>query len=318
MRGIAFKKGRDSMLIERTPISPGVIKPGIDIFGCQASKLTKNQELRGTGIKFFRKGSDEPDLGRIETDGDNRGFLIGVSQAHGHRRRVFHTNHVTSHDFVENSVYVRNLADPYRADLQGSFDFLLMELSRPFMLGLADEHGWRNAGDLTSNFGRNDPILSSLLRAARPALEKGSNANPLFLDQLGVAVGVYLYERYSGAPAPAPGRKRALLSRGQMALASELLRHRSSGNVSVAELASACGLSRGYFIHAFKSTTGFTPHQWILSQRVAQARDLLSNSDLPLAEVALICGFADQSHFTRVFARIAGASPGNWRRSARN
>jgi len=306
------------MLIEQTQPSLSVPKPAMDIFGCQASKLATNQELRGTGIKFFRKASDEPDLGRIATDSDNRGFLLGVSQARGHRRRVFHANHATTHDFAENSIYVRNLADPYRADLQGSFDFLLMELSRPFMQGLADEHGWRNGGDLNSDFGRNDPVLSSLLRAARPALEKGSNANPLFLDQLGIAVGVYLYERYSGVPAPTPGSKRALLSRGQMALASEMLRECSSGNVTIAELASACGLSRGYFIHAFKTTTGCTPHRWILSQRVGQARELLSNSDLPLAEVALICGFADQSHFTRVFARVVGASPGNWRRSVRN
>lgn len=306
------------MLIEKDQPLLSVPKPAMDIFGCQASQLATNQELRGTGVMFFRKASSEPDLGQIATEGDNRGFLLGVSQVPGHRRRVFHANHATSHDFSDNFIYVRNLADPYRAELRGSFDFLLMELSRPFMLGLADEHGWRNGGDLKSDFGRNDPVLSNLLRAARPALEKGSNPNPLFLDQLAIAVGIYLYERDSGLPAPSPDCRRALLSKGQMALVSEMLRERSSGNVTIAELASACGLSRGYFIHAFKSTAGCTPHQWILSQRVAQARDLLRNSGLPLAEVALICGFADQSHFTRVFARMVGASPGNWRRSVRN
>jgi AraC family transcriptional regulator len=305
------------MLIEKTPSSSSIAKPAIDIFGCQASKLATSQELRGTGITFFRKASNEPDLGRIATDSDNRGYLLGVSQASGHRRRVFHASHATSHDFAENSIYVRNLADPYRADLQGSFDFLLMELSRSFMVGLADEHGWRNGGDLNSDFRRDDPILSSLMRAARPALKKGSSASSLFMDQLGIAVGVYLHEHYSGVPAVAPGSKRALLSRGQMALAGGMLRARSSGNVSIAELASACGLSRGYFIHAFKSTTGSTPHQWILAQRVAQARDLLGNSDLPLAEVALICGFADQSHFTRVFKAFVGVSPAVWRRTVK-
>jgi AraC-like DNA-binding protein len=61
-----------------------------------------------------------------------------------------------------------------------------------------------------------------------------------------------------------------------------------------------CGPSRGYFIRGFKKTTGKAPHQWILSQRVERARGLLMKTDMSLADVALACGFADQSHFTRV------------------
>lgn len=58
-----------------------------------------------------------------------------------------------------------------------------------------------------------------------------------------------------------------------------------------------------------------TPYQWLVSQRIDRARTLLRTSNAPLAEVAIACGFADQSHFTRVFASIVGATPGNWRRS---
>jgi AraC-like DNA-binding protein len=305
------------MLRESDHLARSPVKPEVDVFGCPMKKLGKSQELSGAGIKFFRKSSDDPNLGQIATDGDNRGFLVGVSQTRGHRRRLFHANRTTSHDFAEHSVYVRNLADPYRADLRGAFDFLLMELSRSFLLELSDEHGWHNRGELCPAFGRNDPILTSLLRAAQPAMENGGNPNPLFVDQLGIAVGVYLFERYGGVAGPADGR-RALLSKKQLALAGELLRAHPAGNMSVAELAEACGLSRGYFIHAFKSTTGVTPHQWALSRRIEQARELLCSSELPLAEIALICGFADQSHFTRVFSRLVGASPGQWRRRTRN
>lgn len=305
------------MLTENGLIASGLVRPEIDVFGYPIKKLRKSQELIGTGIKFFRKSSDDPKLGQITTDGDNRGFLVGVSQTRGHRRRLFHANRTTCHDFAEHSVYVRNLADPYRADLQGAFDFLLTELSRTFLQELSDEHGWRTQAELSQVFERSDPILSNLLRAAQPALEKGSNASPLFVDQLGIAVGVYLFERYGGVARPAD-RRRPLLSTAQMALATELLRVHPSGNISIAGLASACRLSRGYFIHAFKSTTGVTPHQWILSRRIEQARELLRSSEQPLAEIALICGFADQSHFTRVFSRMVGASPGHWRRATRN
>jgi AraC-like DNA-binding protein len=58
-----------------------------------------------------------------------------------------------------------------------------------------------------------------------------------------------------------------------------------------------------------------SPHQWLLKCRVDLAKDLLSNRKLLLSDIALACGFADQSHFTRVFARMTGASPGAWRRN---
>jgi transcriptional regulator GlxA family with amidase domain len=52
----------------------------------------------------------------------------------------------------------------------------------------------------------------------------------------------------------------------------------------------------------------------MLSQRVEQARGLLIANDMSLADVALACGFADQSHFTRVFSSAIGMPPGAWRR----
>jgi AraC family transcriptional regulator len=59
-----------------------------------------------------------------------------------------------------------------------------------------------------------------------------------------------------------------------------------------------------------------SPHQWLLRHRVEQAKMLLRDRTLSLSVVALSCGFADQSHFNRVFARLTGLSPGAWRRNS--
>ena len=83
---------------------------------------------------------------------------------------------------------------------------------------------------------------------------------------------------------------------------------------TVSELAAACRLSNGYFIKAFKQTFGATPRRWRLLLRVEQAKNLLVSSDLTIAEIALACGFADQSHLTRVFGQIEGVPPARWRR----
>ena len=99
----------------------------------------------------------------------------------------------------------------------------------------------------------------------------------------------------------------------QLRKACDMMRETARAGTSVAPLAAACGLSAGHFVRAFRHMTGLPPHQWLMQQRVEQSRLLLAGT-LPLAEIALACGFVDQSHFSRVFARKHGSSPGRWRR----
>ncbi len=89
---------------------------------------------------------------------------------------------------------------------------------------------------------------------------------------------------------------------------------RLGDDLSLSEPARACGLSLSYFSRAFKQSVGAPPHRWLLLQRVQRAKSLLRNSDRSLAETAAACGFADQSHFTRVFSNVVGVSPGAWRK----
>ena len=76
-------------------------------------------------------------------------------------------------------------------------------------------------------------------------------------------------------------------------------------------------LSRSYFSRAFKVSTGLAPHQWLLQARISKAKQLLLETDRPLAQIAIDVGFADQAHFTRTFRREAGESPGAWQRARR-
>ncbi|RZL09033.1 MAG: AraC family transcriptional regulator [Rubrivivax sp.] len=85
-----------------------------------------------------------------------------------------------------------------------------------------------------------------------------------------------------------------------------------AGPRSVAEVARQCGLSRGHFAAAFKASTGRTPYQWLLVRKIDKAKMLLKRG-LPLAGIALDCGFADQAHLTRVFSTTVGVTPGRWK-----
>jgi AraC family transcriptional regulator len=289
-------------------------KAKVDAFGCSASRLARDQELLGTGIKFFRKATDHQKLGSVSTSGDDRGFLVGVSQSAGHSRRIFREHSSASYDFMEGGIYIRNLEDDYRADMHGDFDFALVEISRRFLSGVAEEHGFGTDVHLAPTTGAIDNAFAALVQPILPAMEARRQLPRLLLDQLETKIALYLLRHHNARQKPS---FRPSTSRAQMSIAMEMLDSNLDGNLPVAELAQACGLSRGYFIRAFRDETGKTPHQWLLCRRLDRARTLLSCSQMSLADIALACGFADQSHFTRLFSRVIGQPPGTWRREAR-
>jgi AraC-like DNA-binding protein len=86
--------------------------------------------------------------------------------------------------------------------------------------------------------------------------------------------------------------------------------------VSLADMAAACGLSPMYFAALFKAATGMRPHDYLIQQRIEQAKRLLLNSPASILEVALSVGFQTQAHFTTVFKRVEKTTPHNWRQSS--
>ena len=88
-------------------------------------------------------------------------------------------------------------------------------------------------------------------------------------------------------------------------------------NIRLADLATVAGLSRMHFAAQFRAATGHRPHDYVLHQQIECAKDILSSSDMPLAEVALAVGFQAQAHFSTVFKRLTDETPARWRASRR-
>ena len=80
-------------------------------------------------------------------------------------------------------------------------------------------------------------------------------------------------------------------------------------SLNVDELAASVGLSVSYFSRAFSRSVGSTPHDYVIRRRVLRAQQLLAETDLGLAQIAVTTGFSDQSHFSRRFRQLAGLSP---------
>lgn len=192
-------------------------------------------------------------------------------------------------------------------------EFLAVALDTHFAFDAAVDcsGGW---GGLETVVGVDDWQLRRLGALFDRELRDAGTHGALYLDSLGMALAVHVLRRYgrkqgAGRPARggiAPARLRRVLEHVEEHLAE---------NVSLADLARVAGLALHHFAHAFKESTGMSPHHFILERRIARARMLLVDSRLCLAEIALMLGFADQSHFTEHFRRLTGITPARYRRN---
>jgi AraC family transcriptional regulator len=193
------------------------------------------------------------------------------------------------------------------------FHCLHFYVSRAALDDLAAEHGVRRVTGLKCPRGAVDPMVTQLALSLLPSLERPQEANRLFVEQLLHALAAHFARAYGlmrlGSSVP-----RTRLAGWQERRAKELIQARLDTEVSVAELATECRISRSHFARAFKDTTGISPHRWLQACRVDRAKTLLLSSQLPLTTIANRCGFADQSHFSRVFSKWVGVSPSAWRR----
>jgi AraC family transcriptional regulator len=192
---------------------------------------------------------------------------------------------------------------PYSA-----FDDITSELKRPRIEQL----------NCLPTLERRDETMLGLTQALNPLLARPEEGTALFSDHVFSAMVAHIAVTYGGLDPgylQIPGsRRRGMLSPAQERHVVSLLLDDIAGDPGLSELASLCGLSRAHFLRAFKQTMGLPPHRWLLLQRVRRAKELLQHSRKPINEIALECGFADQSHLTRVFSKAIGIGPGAWRR----
>ncbi|PZM08028.1 AraC family transcriptional regulator [Rhizobium tubonense] len=209
------------------------------------------------------------------------------------------------------SLMIADLREDWECKNLSPFDSVHFTVPLPHLESFARESGRANFEGLTCPCDVVDNVVLGLAQALLPALQNPEKSSKLFLEQIVLALLTHLMQTYGGVYFPT--RKKGLLAPWQQRCSTELLATHMESQVSISELAQACELSRSYFVKAFKETFGRTPHRWLLEHRISCAKDLL-RTNAPIVEVAISCGFADQSHLTRVFSDFTGVSPGTWRR----
>lgn len=157
-----------------------------------------------------------------------------------------------------------------------------------------------------------DPRLGTLIDALAQEAADHAPGGALAADALATQIAVHLLRHHARVQAPersAPGRLApAQLRRVQAHVALHL-----QEPLTLAELAAVAGLGVCTFARHFRASTGQAPHRWVMDRRVEQAERWLADGRLAVKEVAALCGFADQSHLTRVLRARRGTTPARLR-----
>lgn len=104
------------------------------------------------------------------------------------------------------------------------------------------------------------------------------------------------------------------LARRQARQVLEYIEAHLGSPIEIREIAKLVALSKSHFSRAFKRSVGFSPRAYVSARRVERAKLMMRSTRERLSDIALVCGFSDQSHLNRHFRRIVGTSPGLWRR----
>ena len=200
-------------------------------------------------------------------------------------------------------------------DVQSPFDFVYLYFPQSALDRLADEYDVPRIVECTLQPGVSapDPVVTQLTACLQRVLERGDRATEVLTDHVTLALQTHFAQHYGGMRIRSESTQGALAP-WQLRLAKEMLTTHLGSRVSIAQISTECELSASHFARAFKCSTGMSPYRWLVGRRIEKAADLLRRSALSVAEIALICGFSDQSHLTRVFGTTTGAPPGRWRR----
>ncbi|UPG92656.1 helix-turn-helix domain-containing protein [Luteibacter aegosomatissinici] len=180
----------------------------------------------------------------------------------------------------------------------------------------ADELG--DAGpvrlEVVNVFDTFDPTITRLAQAYVAELDLAPHpCQRLIVDALSSALAAHLLRRYN-VFRPVERQRTRGLGRTEITRLTDYIEDNLHRPIGLAELAAIVGVSRFHFCRVFKQTMGVTAFAFVEECRIRRARQLVVETALSLADIALLAGFSDQSHFTRRFTFHVGATPGAFAR----
>ena len=208
------------------------------------------------------------------------------------------------------SLWVSPSASPVTLRLKSTLQYLRVSID-PLHLGrlISPSLDEVQPVRLRRTYAVQSPQIAHLMMALREEADGRNPGGLAVIEAVTTALG-HLLVRHAGIEQPRRPIARGGLSAAAKRRVLELIDARLGARLTIGMLAREVGLSPAHFARAFKETLGRAPHQYLLALRLERARQLLESSETSLSDIAQRAGFADQAHFTRLFKRAFGVTPG--------
>jgi len=194
-----------------------------------------------------------------------------------------------------------------------AFDYVHYSVPRQGLDGIAEDLGFGRVNNYRLAVLEDDLVVAQITKSILPFLGRNDRLSVLALDQFSLILGAHLIQQYGVLQKSARPSKGGLAP-WQKRRASELLHENMHGRIRLSDVARECGLSVSHFARSFKTSFGISTHRWLIQHRIDRAKQLMSQTGMPLIDIAIQSGFNDQAAFTHTFHQFVGVSPGRWRR----
>jgi AraC family transcriptional regulator len=166
--------------------------------------------------------------------------------------------------------------------------------------------------ELVPHLPRRDPFRHHMALVLQAAVNAEGVTGRLYAEALANALADHFLRRYAACQHPAPAPPSGLPPFKLRRITAHIQAHLEQA-LSLVDLAAVAQTSPAHFARLFKQATGRTPHQYVILCRMERAKELLTETTLPLSEVGQQIGYADQSHFTALFRQHVATTPKAYR-----
>lgn len=191
---------------------------------------------------------------------------------------------------------------------------LILSIHQGGLSALARELGATHAPEFRSNWTFHDPALQHLLTEMGREAEAGWPLGTLYADLLATGLQSQLLKSHAADPLQAPPLKGGL-SLPRLKRAMEYINANLAEDIHLGAVAHELDLSASHFAHQFRNTTGRTPYQYLLDQRIHKAMQLLKETSSSVQYISAVTGFSSPVNFIRTFRQRVGITPQAWRRN---
>lgn len=192
-------------------------------------------------------------------------------------------------------------------------EVIAMTMKSDFLSDIAEQSECLNPDriELTPILKNRDPLLGQIASSFLREMNVEGLGGRLYSETLATQLAIHLLRNYSISPLQLKQYSGGL-SPSKLQTVIDYIEANLANCIGLNDLARIAQISPSYFLRLFKQSTGTTPHRYVTKRRIELSKRLLKE-ELPIVEVAIMCGFASQSSFAKAFRRVVGVTPKTYR-----